>query len=73
MPTFLIISRHSPENCPINNEKMKKMTLELPDKLGMDRNSGTPVGLGVRSSKLGSAADILHGTRDGKMDGLEHK
>ena len=34
MPTFLIISRHSPENCPINNEKMKKMTLELPDKLG---------------------------------------
>ncbi len=34
MPTFLIISRHSPENCPLNNEKMKAMTLELPDKLG---------------------------------------
>ena len=34
MATFLIISRHSPENCPMNNEKMKKMTLELPDKLG---------------------------------------
>lgn len=34
MPTFLIISRHSPENCPLNNEKMKKMTLDLPDKLG---------------------------------------
>lgn len=34
MPTFLIVSRHSPENCPLNNEKMKKMTLELPDKLG---------------------------------------
>lgn len=34
MPTFLIISRHSPENCPINNEKMKKLTLELPEKLG---------------------------------------
>jgi hypothetical protein len=34
MPIFLIISRHSPENCPMNNEKMKKMTLELPDKLG---------------------------------------
>jgi hypothetical protein len=34
MPTFLIISRHSPENCPINNEKMKKITLELPEKLG---------------------------------------
>jgi hypothetical protein len=34
MPTFLIISRHSPENCPLNNEKMKRMTLELPHKLG---------------------------------------
>lgn len=34
IPTFLIISRHSPENCPINNEKMKKLTLELPKKLG---------------------------------------
>ena len=34
MPTFLIISRHSPENCPINNEKMKKLTLELPEKIG---------------------------------------
>ena len=34
IPTFLIISRHSPENCPMNNEKMKKLTLELPDKLG---------------------------------------
>ena len=33
MPTFLIISRHSPENCPLNNEKMKKMTLELPEKM----------------------------------------
>ncbi len=33
MPTFLIISRHSPENCPLNNEKMKKITLELPEKL----------------------------------------
>lgn len=33
MPTFLIISRHSPENCPMNNEKMRTLTLELPDKL----------------------------------------
>jgi hypothetical protein len=33
MPTFLIVSRHSPENCPLNNEKMKKMTLELPEKM----------------------------------------
>jgi hypothetical protein len=34
MPTFLMISRHSPENCPLNNEKMKALTLELPGKLG---------------------------------------
>jgi hypothetical protein len=33
MATFLIVSRHSPENCPINNEQMKKITLELPEKL----------------------------------------
>jgi len=33
MPIFLIISRHSAENCPLNNEKMKAMTLELPGKL----------------------------------------
>jgi hypothetical protein len=35
MPIFLIVSRHSPENCPLNNEKMKKITLELPEKLGV--------------------------------------
>jgi hypothetical protein len=35
MPIFLIISRHTVENCPLNNEKMKKMTLELPAKLGI--------------------------------------
>ena len=34
MSIFLIISRHSAENCPLNNEKMKSMTLELPDILG---------------------------------------
>jgi hypothetical protein len=34
MAIFLIVTRHSPENCPINNEKMKKITLELPEKLG---------------------------------------
>jgi hypothetical protein len=34
VPLFLIISRHSPENCPLNNEKMKKITLEFPEKLG---------------------------------------
>ena len=41
MATFLIISRHSPENCPLNNEKMKAMTLELPDKLaGLEKKHG---------------------------------
>jgi hypothetical protein len=41
MATFLIISRHSPENCPLNNEKMKKITLELPEKLGvMEKKHG---------------------------------
>jgi hypothetical protein len=41
MPTFLIISRHSPENCPLNNEKMKSMTLELPGKLvGLEKKHG---------------------------------
>ncbi|MDQ1281565.1 MAG: hypothetical protein QG670_2830 [Thermoproteota archaeon] len=34
MSIFLIISRHTAENCPLNNEKMKFMTLELPEKLG---------------------------------------
>jgi hypothetical protein len=34
VPVFLIVTRHSAENCPLNNEKMKKMTLELSDKLG---------------------------------------
>ncbi|MCP8323615.1 MAG: GYD domain-containing protein [Candidatus Methylarchaceae archaeon HK02M2] len=27
IPTFLEISRHSPENCPVYNEKVKKMLL----------------------------------------------
>ena len=41
MPTFLMISRHSAENCPLNNEKMKKMTLELPGKLsGLEKKHG---------------------------------
>jgi hypothetical protein len=41
MPTFLIVSRHSPENCPMNNEKMKQITLELPEKLvGLEKKHG---------------------------------
>jgi len=35
MPTFLLISRHSPENCPMFNEKARKVLLELAGK--MDR------------------------------------
>jgi len=35
MAIFLIVSRHSPENCPLNNEKMKTITLELPEKLSV--------------------------------------
>ncbi len=32
MPTFLVISRHSPENCWMFNEEAKKMHLDLIDK-----------------------------------------
>jgi hypothetical protein len=28
-----MISRHSVENCPMNNEKVKKITLEVIDKM----------------------------------------
>jgi hypothetical protein len=34
VPLILKISRHSPENCPLTNEKAKKMNLELMGKLG---------------------------------------
>jgi hypothetical protein len=41
MPIFLIISRHSAENCPLNNERMKAMTLALPAKLvGLEKKHG---------------------------------
>ena len=33
MPTFLMISRHSPENCDMYNEKARKVTLELMGKI----------------------------------------
>ncbi|MFH1327327.1 MAG: DUF3303 family protein [Candidatus Bathyarchaeota archaeon] len=32
MPTFLVIQRHSPENCPRHNEKTRKIRLEFMDK-----------------------------------------
>ena len=31
MPTFLMISRHTPENCPMYNEKAKKVYLDFWD------------------------------------------
>ena len=34
MPTFIMISRHSVENCPMNNEKTKKLVLDVTSKLG---------------------------------------
>jgi hypothetical protein len=41
VPTFLIVSRHSAENCPLINEKMKAMTLALPAKLdGLEKKHG---------------------------------
>jgi hypothetical protein len=33
MPTFLVISKHSPDNCPIFNAKAKKAMLAYMDKL----------------------------------------
>ena len=33
MPTFLIMSRHSPENCPMFNEKTRKTYFEYAAKL----------------------------------------
>jgi hypothetical protein len=34
MPTIIVLQRHSVENCAMNNEKMKKMALEIMDKIG---------------------------------------
>jgi len=33
MPTFLLISRHTPENCPMNNEKKRKANLAYFNKM----------------------------------------
>ncbi len=34
MPAIIVFQRHSVENCPMNNEKMKKMAIEIMDKMG---------------------------------------
>ncbi len=33
MSQFLIVARHSPENCPIANERAKRVSIEAMDKL----------------------------------------
>lgn len=33
MPIFLVISRHSPENCPMCNEKARKVEMEYFNKI----------------------------------------
>jgi hypothetical protein len=33
MPTFLLISKHSPENCPMFNAKTRKLMTEAMDKM----------------------------------------
>ena len=33
MPAIIVLQRHSVENCPMNNEKMKKMALEIMEKV----------------------------------------
>jgi len=33
MPAIIVFQRHSVENCPMNNEKMKKMALEIMEKV----------------------------------------
>jgi len=41
MPTFLVISRHSPENCPTFNEKARKAQIEALSKLdGLSKKHG---------------------------------
>jgi hypothetical protein len=34
MPAIIVLQKHSVENCPMNNEKMKKMASEIMDKIG---------------------------------------
>jgi L-rhamnose mutarotase len=33
MPTFLLIHRHSPENCPMFNKEARKIHLDIVDKM----------------------------------------
>jgi len=44
MPTFLAISRHSPESCPMFDDKRRKGLLELTEKLeGVAKKHGVKV------------------------------
>ena len=41
MPIFLLISRHSPENCPMFNEKARKVNIEYMSKVdGLAKKHG---------------------------------
>jgi hypothetical protein len=39
MPVFLMISRHSPEKCPMNNDQAKKMAFEVGEKLRVSKET----------------------------------
>lgn len=55
MPIFLLISRHSPENCPMFNEKAKKVFLEYSSKIPaiMKKYGGKMLGVyGVHTEHL---------------------
>jgi len=55
MPIFLVISRHSPENCPMFNEKARKVYIEWLSKLdGLMKKHGIKNlgGWGVTSEHL---------------------
>ena len=44
MPTFMVISTHSPEYCPENNEKVRKATLEVMSKMdGLLKKHGVKI------------------------------
>jgi hypothetical protein len=44
MPIFMVISTHSPEYCPENNEKVRKATLEVMSKMdGLLKKHGVKI------------------------------
>jgi len=53
MPTFLMFSRHSPENCPAFNERARKAQKELFSKLDelLKKHGGKRIGAWVVTSE----------------------